>query len=190
MFAVQPAIHSPSPSDPRHARACFVGSYSRHIHPRRRWWQDMMFQAARELGVTVFDRNSSRHSHNYRFPDQPWLELRGSVPHEETAKIYRDFMVSLNVNTIEDSGTMFSRRLIEILACGGVAVSNPSPAIDRFFKDYCEVVHSREECSQLFDRLRRGLTPSDRERARAAVEYVLREHTWTRRLQEIECAAL
>lgn len=185
MFAVQPAIHSPSPSGYLHRRACFVGSYSRHIHDRRRIWQDMMFRAASEIGLTVFDRNSSRRCRDYRYPDMPWLELRNNVPHEQTAQIYRDYMVSLNVNTIEDSGTMFSRRLIEILACGGLAVTNPAPSVERYFKDYCEVVSSEEECRELFGRLRQGLGMADRERALAGAAYVLREHTWAHRLEEV-----
>jgi spore maturation protein CgeB len=185
MFAVQPAIHSPSASGYVHRSACFVGSYSHHIHDRRREWQDMMFRASSELGLTVFDRNSSRRSGTYRYPDLPWLELRKCVPHEQTAQIYRDYMVSLNVNTLEDSGTMFSRRLIEILACGGLAVTNPAPSVERYFKEYCEVVGSGEECRELFGRLKNGLTASDRDRALAGADYILREHTWAHRLEEV-----
>jgi hypothetical protein len=58
MFAVQPAIHHPNARGPIHQEACFVGSYSHHIHDSRRGWQDMMFAAASDFGVAVFDRNS------------------------------------------------------------------------------------------------------------------------------------
>lgn len=185
MFAVQPAIHSPSVAAPRHRRACFVGSYSHHIHDRRRHWQDMMFKAAAGLGVTVFDRNSSRKSKNYRYPELPGLEVRRSVPHDDTALIYRDYLASINVNTVEDSGTMFSRRLIEILACGGIAVTNPAVSVSRYFSDFCEVTDSEEACAEVFDRLQRGDIAAMRERARAGADYVLREHTWAHRLGEV-----
>lgn len=185
MFAVQPVIHSPHFRGPVHRKACFVGSYSHHIHDRRRVWQDMMFRAAGTMGVTVFDRNSSRRSTNYRYPTMHGLEVRTSVPHEDTAQIYRDYLVSLNVNTVEDSGTMFSRRLIEILACGGLAVTNPAVSVDRYFGDYCEVVRSQDECQELFDRLREGLSRADKEKVRAGAEYVLQEHTWAHRLEEV-----
>lgn len=185
MFAVQPAIHHPSARGPIHPGACFVGSYSHHIHDTRRAWQDMMFAAASDFGVTVFDRNSSRKSANYRYPTLPWLDVRKSVPHEGTAAIYRDYMVSLNVNTVQDSGTMFSRRLVEILACGGVAVTNPAVSVERHFQEFCDVVHDEAECRAVFERLRKGLSKGDRERARAGAEYVLREHTWSHRLAEV-----
>lgn len=46
MFAVQPAVHSMAGVGPRFSKACFVGSYSHHVHDKRRYWQDMMFRAA------------------------------------------------------------------------------------------------------------------------------------------------
>lgn len=185
-FPVQPAIHHPVDEEPRFRRACFVGSYSHHIHDHRRVWQNMMFEACSEIGLTVFDRNSSRKSANYRYPEMPWMEVLDSVPYERTAHLYHSYMVSLNVNTITDSPTMYSRRLVEILACGGMAVTNPALSVERYFKDYCTVVHSAEECRELFGRLHRdGLSPADRERARAGADYVLRHHTWAHRLEEI-----
>jgi spore maturation protein CgeB len=187
LFAVQPVTHHFSGFNFRQHRANFVGSYSHHVHDRRRAWQDMFFDAASSqgLGLTVVDRNSDRKSAAYRFPAMPGLEMRPAVPHAQTAQIYKDYLVSLNVNTIEDSGTMFSRRLVEILACGGVAVTNPSPAVDRYFKDYCHVLHNAEEATNLFARLKHGPSNDDLERARAGSEYVLREHTWAHRLEQI-----
>lgn len=185
MFAVQPAIHSPSPRGYGHRRACFVGSYSWHIHDRRRKWQEILFAASADVGLTVFDRNSERPSSNYRYPDLPWLEVRPSVHHTRTADIYRDYMISLNVNTVEDSGTMFSRRLIEILGCGGLAVTTPALSVARYFKEYCHIVSCEEEARELFGRLKNGLAPCDRLMSAAGAEYVLKEHTWAHRLEEI-----
>ncbi|MFZ2726069.1 MAG: glycosyltransferase [Methylococcaceae bacterium] len=185
LFAVQPAIHYPVTTPYKQHRACFVGSYSHHVHDRRRYWQDMFFNSCNEIGLTVFDRNSSRRSTNYRYPNMPWLTLQNSVAHEKTAAIYRDYMVSLNVNTIEDSQTMFSRRLIEILACGSLAVTNPALSVDYYFKEYCLVIHSEEQLRDLFAELKYGLRPIDIERAKAAADYVLKEHTWSHRLTEI-----
>ena len=185
MFAVQPSIHSPSPKGYVHRRACFVGSYSWRIHDRRRSWQEILFAASSEMGLTVFDRNSERRSPNYRYPDLPWLEVRPCVHHAETAQIYRDYMISLNVNTVEGSATMFSRRLIEILACGGLAVTTPAISIERYFNEYCYVVSCEEEARDLLGRFKNGLTPRDRHMIAAGAEYVLKEHSWAHRLEEI-----
>ena len=185
MFPVQPAIHSPSPKGYVHRRACFVGSYSWHVHDRRRMWQEILFAASSDVGLTVFDRNSDRRSSNYRYPDLPWLEVRPGVPHVQTAQIYCDYMISLNVNTVEDSSTMFSRRLIEILACGGLAVTTPALSVSRHFKEYCYVVSCEDEARDLLGRFKQGLTPRDRHMIAAGAEYVLKEHTWAHRLEVI-----
>lgn len=187
MFAVQPATHHFSGFDFKQNRANFVGSYGHHVHDRRRAWQDMLFHATRQsgLGLTVLDRNSDRKSPNYRFPLMSGLEVRPAVPHEKTGQIYKDYLVSLNVNTVEDSATMFSRRLVEILACGGIGVTNPSPAVARYFQDYCHVVHDTPQAEALFRRLKHGPSPEDLQRAEAGARYVLAEHTWAHRLAEI-----
>lgn len=187
MFAVQPRFHYFSGFDFKYRRANFVGSYSTHIHERRRMWQDMMFGAASEtgLGLSMYDRNSSRKSSNYRVPIQPNMDIKAAVRYDKTAQIYKDYLVSLNVNTIEDSQTMFSRRLLEIIACGGIAVTNPSPAVEKYFKNFCHVVSNKEEMIELFERLKNGPSEDDLLRARSGSEYIANEHTWRHRVQEI-----
>jgi len=188
MFPVQPAMHSFTGFNFKHRRANFVGSYSHHVHDRRRQWQDMAFGAAIDsgLGLTVFDRNSGRKAGQYRYPAIAGLTVQSAVSHAKTAQLYKDYLVSLNVNTVDDSPTMYSRRLVEILACGGIAVTSTAPSVDALFKDYCHVVSNAEEAKVLFDRLQRdGANSQDLERARAGSEYVLREHTWANRIAQI-----
>lgn len=187
MFPIEPTIHRFEGFNFQYKTANFVGSYSNHIHARRRAWQNMLFNACSvsRLGAVIFDRNSSRNSANYRYPLIPGLEVRPAVAHAETAKIYKQFLVSLNVNTIEDSATMFSRRLVEILACGGIAVTTPSLAVEKNFKDYCHLVHDLDGSVELFSRLRNGPSQNDLERARSGADYVARHHTWAHRLERI-----
>lgn len=186
MFAVQPATHNFTGIGPRLCRANFVGSYSRHIHDRRRERQDMLLSAAAAtLGLTVFDRNSQRKSINYRYPELPGMETKKRIPPQATAAVYKSYLVSLNLNTVDDSETMFSRRLIEILACGGLAVTTPALSVDKHFRDFCYTVDSTEEALEVFSRLKHGYTPQDVERMHAGAEFVLKNHTYTHRLQTI-----
>lgn len=187
MFAVQPATHRFTGFAFRHHGANFVGSYGWHVHERRRAWQDSLFRAACEssLDVTVFDRNSARKSQVYRFPEMPGCNVRPAISHAETASVYRNYLVSLNVNTVEDSATMFSRRLVEIIACGGIAVTNRTPATDALFQEYCYAIDSAPQAEELFERLRHGPSTEDLERARAGADYVLGRHTWRHRLNDV-----
>lgn len=187
MFAVQPKFHFFKGFNFKFNRANFVGSYSHHIHQRRRLWQDAMFHAASKsgLGLTVFDRNSNRKSENYRYPQMSCMNILPALPYADTAQVYRDYLVSLNVNTIEDSSTMYSRRLVEILACGGIAVTNSSLAVLELFSEYCHVVHTEEEMMELFARLKHGPSADDLDKAETGARYVAANHTWAQRLAQI-----
>ena len=157
------------------------------MHDERRRWQNMIFNAACEskLSLTIYDRNSGRRASDYRYPELECITMKSIVSYEETGQVFKDYPISLNVNTIQDSSTMFSRRLIEILACGGIAVSNPSLAIGRYFKEYCYVVSNETEALELLSRLKNGPSEVDLQRAKAGAAYVAKEHTWAHRLKEI-----
>jgi len=186
MFGVQPIIHGFTGFNFKYNRANFVGSYSTHVHNKRRERQKMLFESSTQtLGLTIVDRNSKRKSTNYRYPELEGMDTRLAVTYGETAQIYKDYLVSLNVNTVDDSPTMFSRRLIEIIACGGIAVTTPAESVDRLFKEYCHIVSNVEEANELFARLKHGPNKIDLEQAEAGANYILQNHTWTHRIEKI-----
>lgn len=84
---------------------------------------------------------------------------------------------------------MYSRRLVEILACGGIAVTNPTAAVNRYFSEYCHVISDHTEAADLFTRLKMGPSARDLERAAAGARYVLAEHTWAQRLDDVRKVA-
>jgi hypothetical protein len=178
---VQTKVHDFTGFDFKTYGANFVGSYSHHIHDQRRKRQDELFRACAAVGMplTIYDRNSGRRSKDFRYPALEGMQIHPAISHEKTSSVYKDHLVSLNVNTIENSPTMFSRRLIEILACGGLAVTNPTPAVDRFFKEFCLTVESEAEARELFARLLKGPLPDDLDRAAAGAEHVRVHHSWT-----------
>jgi len=188
MFAVQPKIHSFSGFNFRYKKANFVGSYTRVMHTQRRQWQDMYFNTLCEMGfgVDVYNRNSNRTKKIYGYPKLECLREYEKVSFTKTAQIYKDYMISLNVNTITDSITMFSRRLVEIIACGGVCITNPSLSVETLFKDYCFMVSSKEEFKEAVGKiLTDGLGKRELEKIKEGANYVLSRHTWTKRLEDI-----
>lgn len=184
MFAVQPRIHSYTGFAPSEASASFVGSYLANTHERRRMWQDMLFSAAASTtGLTVFDRNSKLTAPFYRFPERSGMAVQAAVPYAETANIYRRHIANLNVNTIEASPTMLSRRLMEIVATGGLAVSSPSEAASLMLGDYAHIVSTEDEANALLERLSKdGPSAQDRARIEAGAHYMTENHTWAHRL--------
>lgn len=186
MFAVQPRIHFPNGAEATEQRAAFLGSYNCQIHPRRLERQRMLFGACKALGLTVYDRNSTRKGTHYRYPNCPWIEVKPGIPHEQTANVYRRYGVLLNVNTIEDSPTMFSRRLLEILACAGVVATTPALAVERWFGAYCQVFGESGEAEEFFARIgREGVPVRVREQARAGAEHVKAHWRWDQWLERL-----
>ena len=186
MFPVQPKFHSSSGFNFKIGRANFCGSYNASIHPQRKCIQDWLLRAASEIiGLDIYDRNSKRNNQAYRFPIFNNSRTFGAVNYKKTANIYKSYNASINVNTIQDSPTMYSRRLIEILACGGIAVTSPAMSVEKHFKDFCHVVSSYEEAVELFSRLKLGPSKDDLERAKAGAEYVRDNHTWRHRIEDI-----
>jgi len=189
MFAVQSKFHHYHDNDEHftiHA-ANFVGSYSHHIHDKRRKWQNMAFHALEDAGLPldVYDRNSDRKSLTYRYPNLINITVNPAVPYKETAKLYKEYIISLNVNTITDSETMYSRRLVEILASGGLAITNNTKAVKKYFQNYCYIVDTYEEMTSVISKLQNGLTKEDRIMTKKASEYILNNHTWKHRINEI-----
>lgn len=185
----QPAFHTFTGFAFEKNEGCFVGSYYTKILNSRRRFLDMAFAAcdAARMPLHVFDRNSNRLSRllEFRFPRHAQLRRHPHVPYEATALLYKRHVFSLNVNSVTDSDTMCSRRLLEILACGGILVTNSSPVVAREFSEFCHVVENAEQAAELFARLRFGPTARDRERAAAGAAHVRARHTWQRRLEQL-----
>jgi hypothetical protein len=189
MMSYQPLFHSFDGFGFSNKKACFVGSYYKKILETRRQTLDMMFRAADRSGavIDVFDRNYHRLSHffEYRFPKNRAVDIRPQIPYYETGRIYKAYSLSLNVNSVVDSETMCSRRLLEILACGGMAVTNRSLCVDKHFAPFCLILDSEEKAGEIFGGLDRGPSKSDLERAAEGARYVRTTHTWSHRLREI-----
>lgn len=185
----QPAFHNFTGFHFEIRGACFVGSYYRKFFQKRRDFLEMLFQAAREndLPVHVYDRNSNRISHffEFRFPSDHGLHIHPGVAYPDTAKLFKAHGISINVNSIVNSPTMYSRRLLEIMACGGICVTNRTPAVENHFADFCHMVSNAEEASETLQRLAAGPNSQDMERAAAGAEHVAANHTWRHRLGEL-----
>lgn len=184
-FAVQPKFHYPTVLAPRHRKSLFIGSYSKHIHNVRRQWQEMAFEAASPYGLDIIDRNSNRNPEVYRYPKLPNTRVFPNVAYNKTGDIYRQYSHCLSVNTVTDSPSMFSRRLIEIMACGRLAVSNPSVSVSTRFEGMCEVIESREQADELFAQLYKGYTKQQIEMMRYASAHVLENYNYDQWLQHI-----
>lgn len=123
-FYAQPAIHNPLPgARPVEPTVAYAGTYYGDRYQDRSAQLSKLLRAARRHGLAVYDRQLALPDSPYRFPAEFQRDVRGALPYDEVIDSYKAHTASLNVNSVAHSPTMFSRRVVEIAACGGVVLS-------------------------------------------------------------------
>ncbi len=187
-FAAQPKLHNPAreegwPSYP----VCFAGSWVQHKYPERAEALQYLLDPSLPLGLHIFDRNLEQEidlGPNFRFPDQYNEAIRGTLSYREMLTAYRCYDVMLNVNTVAESPTMFSRRVLESLACGTPVVSSESVGMRRMLGEHVRVTRSREDTvGHLVDLL--GDEDARAREGHLAYRYVHENHTYRHRMDEV-----
>jgi len=185
-FAAQPQIHNPVEAfRSRLARVCFSGAWYPRRHGSRVDDLRMILEVARECDLDIFDRFADHpEGEKYRFPEEFRPNVRGGLPYERMLAAYRAYRAFINVNSVADSPTMFSRRVFELLACGTPVVSTESVGIREMLPDLVDIVTTREEAAERIGAL---LRDDDHWRKRSHLGYreVMSRHTYRHRLVEM-----
>jgi hypothetical protein len=182
-FAAQPRLHNPIPLvESRSRNPVFAGTYYRDRHPDRQRDLEAILDAARPHGLIIYDRTLGSESESYGFPERFLPHIEGKLSYRETLDAYKSHTVFLNVNSVTDSPTMFSRRVFELLACGTAVLSTPSVGMEELFGDLVPVARTEEEASHELASL---LEDDERRRTIAlrGQQLVLGSHTYRDRLQ-------
>lgn len=185
-FAAQPAIHNPI--DARRnlvGTVCFAGSYYAKRHKERQGEMELLLRPALQRGLHIYDRQANLPSDRYRFPDVYQPAIKGSLSYPEMLDAYKRYRVFLNVNSVSDSPTMFSRRVLELLACGTPVVSTYAAGIEQLLGHECvALVETEEETAQWLDVLLKNPDVGER-MVKRGMRRILAEHTYAHRLQTI-----
>lgn len=101
----------------------FAGTYYGDRYPQRTAELRQILTAAAEHGLAIYDRQATVTGSRYQLPDDLAEHSLGGVDASLMPDVYRRHPVHINVNSVDDSPTMFSRRVVEIAAAGSVVVS-------------------------------------------------------------------
>ena len=187
-FAAQPKLHNPLRETdwPTH-RVAFAGSWS--SRGERAESLTGLLDAALPFGLHIFDRNLNRKdlgskASELRFPDRYSPAIRGPLDYREMLTAYRCYDVLLNTNSVTDSSTMFSRRVLESLASGTPVVSGESVGMRRLLGNHVRVARNLDDASSHLE----ALFADEEGRAREghlAYRYVHENHTYGHRMADI-----
>ncbi|MEI2419086.1 glycosyltransferase, partial [Arthrospira platensis SPKY2] len=182
-FAAQPCIHNPGSRKVILNKVCFAGSWFNHKHHERKELTSILLDPALEKGVDIFDRyfDLSLKDQRYRFPEKYRDAILGNLSYDKMLSAYRTYKGILNVNTVTDSPTMFSRRVFEALACGTPVISTKSVGMEKMLGKIVKVTHNKSETSEFIEKLLND--EEDRQRlAHLGYRYVHQNHTYKHRL--------
>jgi hypothetical protein len=148
----------------------------------------MLLDAARPYDLVIYDRTFGTEDRAFGFPERFSSQIRKSLSYDQMLVAYKRHKLFLNVNSVADSPTMFSRRVFELAACDTAVLSTGSLGVANIFGDLVPIVETPEEAAEALERLlgdeeyrRRLVIPARR--------LVLGEHTYRRRLAAIAAAA-
>jgi spore maturation protein CgeB len=180
-FAAQPQVHFPS--DARRApTVCFAGSYGEAEFPERRQRIELLLDACKSEELIIYDRRFGQKGQ--QFPQRFLAQVRKPMPYDAMNEEYRRHRAFLNVNTVEGSLTMFSRRVFELLACGTAVVSTPSRGLEALFADCLWVAHDAQEARAALGVIRE-CREQVQERTLRGLYRVLGAHTYRHRLSDL-----
>lgn len=182
-FAAQPALHKPAPLKGRKMLSCFAGSWYGDRHAERGQVMGWLLDAANKHGLEIYDRNHG--TGIFPFPQQYQHGIKGSLPYKALCDEYNRYRIFLNVNSVTDSPTMFSRRVFELMACGTPVVSTYAKGIEQLFdSDAVWMVNSPQEAEQAIHTLMTD-DAEWRRRSLAGIREVFSKHTYAHRLNAI-----
>lgn len=127
-------FYPPRPDVSRENVAVFAGSWFLD-HPHRCEDLEKIFDMIleRKIPLRIYDRHRSLGKSTKPFPEKYEPYVMDNIPYEELGDIYRNVKYVINVNTVRDSETMFSRRIYEAMACGAVIITNQSQGLQKQF---------------------------------------------------------
>lgn len=113
----------------------FGGSWHRKKYQARRRAGGLIFDGILKAGypLWIVDRNLEIGAEKYLYPEKYLQHLHGPLAHNDLLAIQRLLPVSVNLNSVHASQTMFANRVIELQAMGTCIVSNYSAGVNTQF---------------------------------------------------------
>lgn len=187
-FAAQPQIHNPIYKNRNYlGELTFAGSYYNNKHDDRKNDINNIIAPSLKYGTQIFDRYYSvepKKVPNNQWPQEFKKNIVGNLNYNQMVEAYKNFDIFLNVNSVQNSKFMFSRRVFEVLASRTMVISGPSIGVSEMFNGLVPVADSQKETENLLKIYLKN--PVLREKLeREASRFVQLNHTYRKRLQEV-----
>ena len=187
-FAAQPKIHNPIKKYDKELGIVFAGSYYGNRHQDRKDDMHEILDICKPYNLAIYDRNyeitKNDKNNPFRYPDKYQENVKGSLKYTQIDRAYKGYEIMLNVNSVKQSPTMFSRRVFEGLSCGTPIISTYSKGIYEYFKDIVLI----DENNKNLEKKLIDIIKDKRKRKEVSlvgIREVLSKHTYEDRLSYI-----
>ncbi|MCI1930357.1 MAG: glycosyltransferase [Clostridia bacterium] len=151
-FAAQPKIHNPIEKYNRKNKYCFAGAYYHRYVNRCRVFDDFAKFFINTKGFDIYDRNYKNALPEHAFPKIYDKYILGNLKSTEIDIAYKGYDFGINMNSIDQSQTMFARRVFEMLASNTVTIGNYSRGVKNYFGDLTISTNDAETLKQCIDK--------------------------------------
>lgn len=137
-FGINPLYHNPIGKDMTDKKlshiVTFAGSWMVRF-PRRNREALELFNGVNKsgYGLSIVDRQYERKMERYHFPNFLIKNISETIPHERLMKLHKSTKWGINLNSVQDSYTMFANRVYELQAMGNVVISNYNKGVHEKF---------------------------------------------------------
>lgn len=178
-FAVQPRLFNPQGIVNAQNTANFAGTWYAN-YPQRCEAASTIMDSALEagLGLLIYDRMYESTSPRHAYPEKYAGYTRPAIPYVQTAQAFKESKYGITLNTVDDSNSMFARRVFELAASGSVVLSNSAKGVRNFFGD--SVLYPDVDPHAI-----RDLSDSDYRRLQSEAMSIALDNTYTDRAETI-----
>ena len=152
----------------------------RQEHGRRKERLTTIVEGAEDFDLHIFDRNFGTNNRN-KFPPRFSKFVKGKLSYSQMRMAYRIYDLMLNTNSVENSPTMFSRRVFEIMA-SSTGNFNTLQRMEKLLPEVLVCDSAKEVADGI-----RHLQSNETERLKLGhrLRNVMNNHTYNHRMAEI-----
>ncbi len=150
-FAAQPTIHNPIEKYERKDKYCFAGAYYHKYKQRSETFDKFAEVFINSKGFDIYDRNYKNSLPEHAFPKNYDPYILGSLDPKEIDIAYKGYNYGINMNSVDQSQTMFARRVYEMLASNTVTIGNYSRGVKNLFGDLTICTNDSQTMAKALD---------------------------------------
>ncbi|WP_271394356.1 glycosyltransferase [Neomicrococcus lactis] len=149
-FWAQPTLHNPlPPAGDRSDSIAYGGSFYGDRYPDRSRTLSSLLESVSSFGLTIYDRQANYADSPYHYPENLRQYVQGGLTYPEMVDAYKRHPIHINVNSVVDSPTMFSRRVMELAACGTPIISGAGLGVHNILGGLVPTTSSRDTVSAI-----------------------------------------